>query len=285
MELDKAIKTITKMSYHNLNEQVIRSLENDVVVVEEPLQIELGWVDVQQPQLSNHGVILTITLRTPGDDEALAMGLLKAEGIIQGLQSIEKVVLPNGHKPNQISICLKQKPLGLDTHLTRRFSSNSSCGFCGKTSLKALEMSSPTLLGRISQPLDPQQLMQLPSQLKAAQKLFKETGGIHGAAIVSSSGELCYVAEDIGRHNALDKVIGQALLDRQAPDDKLLLLSGRASFELIQKAVMGGYAVILSVGAPSSLAINVAQRFDLTLIGFLKQNRFNVYTGDWRLTP
>jgi FdhD protein len=167
--------------------------------------------------------------------------------------------------------------------LQRNFYTTSSCGICGKASLLALRTVCPPRM-RNELTIDAGTLCAMPAKLRKAQGIFDRTGGLHGAALFSMAGELDSMREDVGRHNAVDKLIGAALLDGRVPlRDRLLLLSGRASFELIQKAVMGGIPMVASVGAPSSLAVDVAREFDVTLVGFLRDNHFNVYHGSSRI--
>ncbi len=253
-----------------------RVLNNDQVVVEEPLQICLVWHQDDQ-ELEE---ILTITMRTPGDDFNLATGLLQAEGIIRSATDIDSFEL----EKNQLQITLKSGLLpDLDT-LNRRQISQSSCGICGKTSLLAIEINHPPAMPEVAHFLNPLMVQHLPQTLRQHQPLFEQCGGIHGAALFNKSGQLIHCAEDVGRHNALDKLLGHQLNQQKTPDGtEMILLSGRASFELVQKTVMAGYAVLMAVGAPSSLAIKAAQRFNLTLIGFVNNESMNVYTGEWRI--
>ncbi len=253
-----------------------RVLNNDQVVVEEPLQICLVWHQDDQ-ELEE---ILTITMRTPGDDFNLATGLLQAEGIIRSATDIDSFEL----EKNQLQITLKSGLLpDLDT-LNRRQISQSSCGICGKTSLLAIEINDPPAMPEVAHFLNPLMVQHLPQTLRQHQPLFEQCGGIHGAALFNKSGQLIHCAEDVGRHNALDKLLGHQLNQQKTPDGtEMILLSGRASFELVQKTVMAGYAVLMAVGAPSSLAIKAAQRFNLTLIGFVNNESMNVYTGEWRI--
>jgi len=282
----KSTQQINKNTYQLKNGVICRQLQTDVVVVEQPLQIHLKFNALPNaPDASAGGIenpiTLTLTMRTPGEDKALAVGLLKAEGLIDSISDI--VEIETHPEANGITLTLKHKAQGFEKKIERHFMSNSSCGICGKTSIKALELNHPPQLPAVTKQLELAILLSLPKRLKQRQKLFQKTGGIHAAGIFSLAGECLHLSEDVGRHNALDKVIGEALLLQQSSEDKLIVLSGRASFELLQKAVMAGYAVVLSVGAPSSLAISVAQRFDITLMGFITDNSCNVYSGDWRI--
>ena len=271
-KLSPAISEVNRSHYSNNG----RVLNNDQVVVEEPLQICLIWH--QNDQVIEE--ILTITMRTPGDDFNLATGLLQAEGIIKIAADIDSFELQN----NQLQVSLSTGILpNLDT-LNRRQISQSSCGICGKTSLSAIEINDPPELAEVANFLDPTIINGLPDSLRQHQPLFEQCGGIHGAGLFNLQGDLLHCAEDVGRHNALDKLIGHQLNHNQIPNGtEIILLSGRASFELVQKTVMAGYAVLVAVGAPSSLAIKAAQRFNLTLIGFVNNASLNVYTGEWRI--
>lgn len=253
-----------------------RVLNNDQVVVEEPLQICLIW--------HQNGAVIeevfTITMRTPGDDFNLATGLLQAEGIIKSAQDIESYE----QRHNQLHLSLTPGVIPMLDVLNRRQISQSSCGICGKTSLSAIEINNPPAIAEVANFLDPAIVNSLPYSLRQHQPLFERCGGIHGAGLFNQQGELLHCAEDVGRHNALDKLIGHQLNQNQTPNGtEIILLSGRVSFELVQKAVMAGYAVLVAVGAPSSLAVKAAQRFNLTLIGFVNNESMNVYTGEWRI--
>jgi len=253
-----------------------RVLKEDQVVVEEPLQIILCG----ETEKKSFESILTITMRTPGNDQQLAIGLLLSEGIISSkkdIQSFEAV-------ENQLSVYLSP---GISPELDKinRFQiSQSSCGICGKTSLAALEILNPPQIPEMDHFLQPEIIKNLPQSLKPHQKLFHQCGGIHASALFDKTGKFIHCCEDIGRHNALDKLLGHLCTQNHAKNGTdIIVLSGRASFELVQKCIMGGYAVIVAVGAPSSLAIQAAQRFNITLCGFVSEQAFNVYTGEWRL--
>ncbi len=253
-----------------------RVLNNDWVVVEEPLQIRLVWQHLGQ----FFDEIITITMRTPGDDANLATGLLQAEGIITKAADISLIK----QQDNQLSITLAKGIIPDLDILNRRQISQSSCGICGKTSLAAIEINAPPAMPEVANFLPPELIRKLPEKLNQRQKLFHQCGGIHAAGLFNVKGNLQHCAEDVGRHNALDKLLGHQLIKKQPIDGtEMILLSGRASFELVQKTVMAGYAVLIAVGAPSSLAIKAAQRFNLTLIGFVNRLSMNVYTGEWRL--
>jgi FdhD protein len=237
----------------------------DLLAVEEPLQIRVNGRD------------LSITMRTPGHDRELAAGFLFTEGIVKtraDLLSIES-------GDNSVTLTLAA---GVDLGAARNFYTTSSCGVCGKASIDSLHAVGCSMLPhlRISREI----IHGLPEKLRAAQAVFDHTGGLHGAALFDSAGAIELVREDVGRHNAVDKLIGAAFLDGRLPlAQRILLLSGRASFELIQKAVVAGIPVVAAVGAPSSLAVQTALRFGMTLLGFVRDGRFNVYSGLSRLEP
>jgi FdhD protein len=232
---------------------------------------------------------LSITMRTPGHDQELALGFLWTEGILRSPDDLRQVrsVSQSPCRTNLVRVA-HQDHVAVDLdRLERHFYTTSSCGVCGKASIQALRTQSafpPWPEG--SPPFFPASLLHsLPSRLRAAQEVFAATGGLHASALFDRSGECLVLREDVGRHNALDKVIGRALLDGQLPlRDRLLLVSGRASFELVQKASMAGLPFLGAVGAPSSLAVDLAREAGMTLVGWLRDGRFNVYTGAWRLT-
>jgi FdhD protein len=235
----------------------------DVVVVEEPLEIRVG----DKP--------LSVTMRTPGDDFDLAAGFLFTEGIGGEIESIR-----HWGSPNVVRVAMRE---AVDLQrFQRHFYSTSSCGVCGKTSIEALRVSAPRIesTARVA----PEVIHRLPALLREAQKTFEETGAIHAAGLFSLDGTLLRVREDVGRHNAVDKVIGSYIREgRTRLDETILMLSGRAGFEVVQKAVVAGIPIIAAVGAPSSLAVDLSREFDATLLGFVRDGRFNVYAGGGRL--
>ena len=244
--------------------------EQDLLAVEEPLQIRVGERNV------------AITMRTPGNDEELAAGFLFTEGILQSAGQIGTIT--TGPLRNHVTVSLAD---GADVdleRLDRHFYLSSSCGVCGKTSIEALETIGCPFLPRDRPLVDPAAVHRLPEVLRARQMVFDRTGGLHAAALFDPSGQLLDLREDVGRHNAVDKLIGSFFLKSAVPlNDHLLMVSGRTSFELLQKALMAGIAVLVAVGAPSSLAVELALRFGMTLLGFVREHRFNVYSGEWRL--
>jgi FdhD protein len=241
----------------------------DAVAVEEPLEISLNDRN------------LSITMRTPGHDGELAVGFLVSEGILRNREDLLEIA-PTGD--NRVNVLLAESAGSDWGRLDRHFYTSSSCGVCGKTSIQALETTGCPIISRDRPIIEPTVIHKMPELLRDSQKVFDSTGGLHAAALFDSSGILVDLREDVGRHNALDKLIGAAFLRGDLPlQDHLLLLSGRASFELVQKAAMAGIGAIVAVGAPSSLAIELAGNFGITLIGFARGERFNVYAGEFRL--
>lgn len=239
----------------------------DLVAVEEPLQIRLGEFDV------------AITMRTPGHDRELALGFLFTEGLLANPDQIADVRVDNS------GAVIVSLTAGLAPAIdARRFYVTSSCGVCGKASIDALAAAGCAMLPAGQPKLSAVLVPHFPARLREAQAIFEHTGGLHAAGLFNTSGELVYLREDVGRHNAVDKLIGAAFLDNRLPlHDHALMLSGRISFELVQKAVTAGIPIVIAVGAPSSLAIETALRFGMTLIGFVRGGHFNVYAGDDRL--
>lgn len=257
--------------------------EPDVLAVEEPLEIRLGFEE--DGKTTHHAV--SITMRTPGDDFALAAGFLFTEGILESNAQIENIKhcgkFPNNQ--NTVRIDLKPKTSVNLKKLERNFYTTSSCGVCGKSSLEALLVTNVKKLENINFPqISSSIIHKLPETLRERQKVFQKTGGLHAAALFDFQGNLIDLKEDVGRHNAVDKLIGAQFLSGNIPlADKILFLSGRASFELIQKAVVARIPVVCAVGAPSSLAVEAAKEFGITLLGFVRDRRFNIYTGSERI--
>lgn len=251
----------------------------DWVAVEEPLEIVLE----SGPVGSRVRRTVSVTMRTPGGDLELAAGFLFAEGVIRERRDVRGIVPST---PNTVSVELRPDLAVSFDNLERHFATTSSCGVCGKTSLNALAANCPALPHPDRPLLSADTVHRLPAILREAQPTFDRTGGIHAAALFGSAGELLSVREDVGRHNAVDKLIGAEFLAGRLPaSDRVLLVSGRASFELAQKALAGGIPVLAAVGAPSSLAVELAARFGLTLLGFVRDRRFNVYAHAGRLRP
>ncbi len=250
--------------------------KEDYLAIEEPLQISISIPNQTVPIL---GKSISITMRTPGNDKALGIGFLFTEGMIHH----EEQVIETLERENEINIQLHDISADLSA-LDRHFYTSSSCGVCGKSSIDAIKTSCKINLNATSFEINKSLLYTLPNKLKTAQTIFNQTGGLHAAAIFNLEGHLIDQQEDVGRHNALDKLIGNAFLDKRLPlSESLLLLSGRVSFELVQKAYMAGVNFIMAVGAPSSLAVQLAKEFDITLVGFLSEQRFNIYNAVHRI--
>lgn len=257
---------------------------SDAVAVEEPMEIRLAhYVDGKVEERS-----ISITMRTPGNDEELALGFLFTEGIIHRADQVVSV-MPCGPANvdglrNVVKVVLHDT-VNVDIgKLMRNFYTTSSCGVCGKSSLAALAVESQHPIAKVRPMMRDGYLHAAPDKLRAAQVLFDQTGGIHAAGLLNTSGALVDVKEDVGRHNALDKIIGAALGKNQIPlSDHAIVLSGRASFELLQKSMMAGVPLVAAVGAPSSLAVECAKDCNITLVGFLRDQSFNIYAAPERV--
>ncbi len=259
--------------------------QRDMLAVEEPLEIRLGfWLDGRRTHKS-----ISITMRTPGDDFELAAGFLFTEGIIHSYEQIERIhhCGPTVGKGGSRNVELIELRSGVEIdfkRLERHFYTTSSCGVCGKTSIEALQtVACPAL--QIDYPVFTSRVIHaLPEALREAQAIFEQTGGLHAAALFDIEGKIQDLREDVGRHNAVDKLVGAQLLKKRVPlHDWLMLVSGRASFELVQKALMAGIPVLAAVGAPSSLAVDLAANVGMTLLGFVRERRFNIYSGASRI--
>ena len=261
---------------------------DDVLAVEEPLEIRLAY-------RSEKGVPLTrgisITMRTPGDDEALAAGFLATEGLLNSCEDLEEITVGSGEdtsglglSPNLVRIALNEGVEADLEQLSRHVFTSSSCGVCGKATLDALAARGLARVSGDDFRIAPDVLRTLPDNLLERQPTFAETGGLHATALVDASGAIIDLAEDVGRHNAMDKLLGRRFLADDWPlSSHLVLVSGRASFELVQKALVAGIPMLASVGAPSSLAVELADSFGMTLVGFLSAQRFNVYCNPERV--
>ena len=249
--------------------------KDDYLAAEEPLEIRVG----SEP--------LSVTMRTPGHDRELAAGFLFTEGLVQRreqLVNLESVAPQDGaNRGNVIEAELAPESAPDFVKMRRHFFAASSCGICGKASIDSIRsrlLAAPNPDFR----LDAETLVRLPDALRSAQDVFQRTGGLHAAALFDARGKLLVLREDIGRHNAVDKVIGWALLEGRVPlSDSVLLVSGRGGFEIVQKAIVAGVPVLASVSAPSSLAVQLARELHLTLIGFLRGRRFVIYAGEERV--
>ncbi|MGI9202514.1 MAG: formate dehydrogenase accessory sulfurtransferase FdhD [Woeseiaceae bacterium] len=258
---------------------------DDVVAVEEPLEIQL----VSAGPGGAAAKSISITMRTPGHDAELALGFLFTEAIISSKDQVQSVRHVGEPDPatglaNIVRIEIDATvALDLD-RLQRHFYTTSSCGVCGKASLEALKVTGQTSLADHKISFPAHDLAALPERIRERQPLFSTTGGLHAAAVFGPDGEIIIVREDIGRHNATDKVIGSLFRENGLPaHEQGLFVSGRASFELVQKALVAGIPLLAAVGAPSSLAVEMAVEFGMTLVGFLRDGKFNVYTGPERI--
>jgi FdhD protein len=245
------------------------------LAVEEPLEIRLG------------GRRFTLTMRTPGHDEELAAGFLFAEGFINDASELGEIRRVRGRRgapePNAIDIILNVPADGLRTRLKRNFVISSSCGVCGKTSIDSIRrrVMPPSDSARVT----PATLLALAAKLREGQRVFAATGGLHGAALFDLDGTMLAIREDVGRHNAVDKLVGYALTNAMLPLARnIMMVSGRLSFEIVQKAAAAGAPILAAVSAPSSLAVELAEEIGTTLIGFLRDGSFNIYTRPDRIT-
>ena len=249
---------------------------DDALAVEEPLEVRLGLGGERHKAIS-------ITMRTPGDDAELAAGFLFTEGIVKTPDQIANI----RHCGPAGNTVVAELADGVDVdlkRLERHFYTSSSCGVCGKSSIEALHTGARKIADGKNPVIDASCIQRMPAKLREAQSAFDRTGGLHASGLFTPDGTLNTVREDVGRHNALDKVIGAKLLSGELPlTDRILLVSGRASFELVQKALMAGIPILAAVGAPSSLAVELAREFGMTLIGFVKDDRLNIYCGEQRV--
>lgn len=253
--------------------------KDDQVVVEAPLEFQL-----HHHTLGVEPASFGATMRTPGDDESLVAGLLYGEGVVETAADIEAIETST-RRPNVINVRLRST-LQLATQMSqRRFSAGSSCGVCGTTGLDAAIARAAAIHITDLDVASLQVLLRLPERMRREQSTFDNTGGIHAAALFDFSGELLGIAEDVGRHNAFDKLVGENLLAGRLPfTNRIVILSGRASFELVQKALRAGAPILAAIGAPSSLAVNLSVTSGLTLVGFLRENHCNIYANPHRLS-
>ena len=288
---EPSVSSVAKTAIRRVVGGCVNESSPDVLAVEEPLEIRLGIPG------KGHRAI-SITMRTPGDDAELAAGFLFTEGIVASADQVEnirhcglKIGKVNGVvdraaalNSNTIRVDLRD---GVEVNLKsieRHFYTTSSCGVCGKSSIEALKTGARKLAHPAEPKIDSKLIHLLPERLRGSQDVFDQTGGLHASALFTVDGELDIMREDVGRHNALDKVIGAKFLNGELPlVERILLVSGRASFELVQKALMAGIPIMVAVGAPSSLAVELAKEFGMTLIGFVRGESFNVYCGSERI--
>ncbi|MCP2341315.1 formate dehydrogenase accessory sulfurtransferase FdhD [Actinomadura rupiterrae] len=250
-----------------------RNRRADTLAVEEPLEIRVA------------GTPLTITMRTPGDDFDLVAGFLSAEGIVRSAEDIAAMrYCADTHEQNNLDVVLAPGVRPPDESLVRAFATTSACGVCGKSSIEALRAEQRYDVASDPLELDAGVLAEMPESLRAAQRVFDRTGGLHAAGLFDGSGKLLALREDVGRHNAVDKVVGWALRDGRLPlTGTVLMVSGRASFELTQKAMSAGIPVLAAVSAPSSLAVELAEDAGMTLVGFLRGETMNIYSRGTRI--
>jgi FdhD protein len=271
-------------SIHQVKGKVVEKT-TDWIAREEPLEIKVK----HGPEENRHTFTLSITMRTPGNDYDLVRGFLFTEGIIRRKEQIKSITYdlnlsPAQQQLNSVLVTLTSDVILDAGQLERHFYTSSSCGICGKTSIEMVKLQSSFFPPKNPKAISKEVIHQLPEILKNEQSTFQQTGGIHAAALLDLNGKLISAEEDIGRHNAVDKLIGWALEDGHVPlRNRILFVSGRAGFELVQKAVMAGVTYFVAIGAASSLAIELAEENKVTLIGFLGPKKFNVYTGNDRI--
>jgi FdhD protein len=260
--------------------------QSDTIAIEEPLEIVIKhYIDgawIEEP--------LMVTMRTPGDDLSLIKGLLFSEGIISSIDEIDDISKFGSNTgqhnvDNSLMVTLNQKNQVSLSNLKRHFTVNSSCGVCGKGTLNAIEIAFEPQI-TINKPcINFDLIPTLPKLLNNAQAQFAQTGGVHASALFNTNGDLLHLAEDVGRHNALDKLIGYCRANSiLKPIEQFVVCSGRISFDIIQKILMSRIGMVIGIGAPSSLAIDLAKKFDITLVGFIKKHKYNIYNGEWRIT-
>ena len=261
---------------------IIKKLpRRDDVVSEEPLEIRI--------QTPDYTKTLAVTMRTPSADFELATGFLFSEGIIRSADDIHEISycvdsdLSEEQRYNVVNVRLRQTPQRELKHLERHFTMSSACGVCGKSSIEAIEVAGLQAIPEIFT-ISPEKIASLSAKLRAEQAMFDTTGGLHAVGLFDKEGNLLATREDVGRHNAMDKLIGSAVLSQQTPlNEHIVLVSGRASFELVQKVAVAQIPIFCAISAPSNLAIATAQRFGITLIGFLRGNNFNIYSHAGRI--
>jgi len=253
---------------------------DDLLAAEEPMEIRLEYGPKDVRIKKN----ISVTMRTPGSDEELAIGFLYTEGIITSAADVISITHPKADNENITLVSLGEHITPAINNLERNFYTTSSCGVCGKASIEAVRTTCTIADTHDNLRIAASLVYQLPALLRKEQEVFENTGGLHACALFDIDGKLLLSREDVGRHNALDKLIGAALIKGLVPlETHILLLSGRASFELVQKAIMAGIKVVAAVGAPSSLAAETAEEWGMTLIGFLRGERFNIYSGAERI--
>ena len=271
----------SKYKVLKFNSKKFESID-DLISIEEPLEISLKYKDEDNWITQN----LSITMRTPGDDENLVRGFLFNEQIVQDIKDIDSIE-SYGKKVGQYNIqnkilaTLNNSQNVNISKIKRDFLTNSSCGVCGKSSLDALEIIKKDKTSSVEPQISKEVIIESPNILKNNQSEFSKTGGIHASGLFSGNGQLIDLKEDVGRHNALDKLVGSILINGKLdPKNQFITCSGRLNFELVQKVLMTNIGIMIGVGAPTSLAIDLANKFDMTLIGFVKRDSFNIYTNN-----
>ena len=271
----------SKYKVLKFNSKKFESID-DLISIEEPLEISLRYKDENNWITQN----LSITMRTPGDDENLVRGFLFNEQIVQDIKDIDSIE-SYGKKVGQYNIqnkilaTLNNSQNVNISKIKRDFLTNSSCGVCGKSSLDALEIIKKDKTNSVEPQISKEVIIESPNILKNNQSEFSKTGGIHASGLFSRNGQLIDLKEDVGRHNALDKLVGSILIkEKLDPKNQFITCSGRLNFELVQKVLMTNIGIMIGVGAPTSLAIDLANKFDMTLIGFVKRESFNIYTNN-----
>lgn len=277
-------ESVTRVSVRRVSETGNENRE-DAVAVEEPMEIRVGHGPTGQRTQKS----VSVTMRTPGHDFELAGGFLFTEGIVAGRDTIDAIDFcgppaPGASSSNIVRVDLRSDVIVDTTRLQRNFYATSSCGICGKASLDALNFDGYPVLKGDGVQVTHDVIHSLPGRLRGVQRVFEATGGLHASGLFSTDGDLLCVREDVGRHNAVDKLIGAQMLAGTTPlDSFVMVVSGRTSFEILQKGLAAQIPIIVAVGAPSSLAVEMAQRFNITLIGFARDGRFNVYSGEQRV--
>ena len=274
-------------SKYKITKFIKGKLENteDLISIEEPLEISLKFKDEEKWITKS----ISITMRTPGHDEDLVRGFLFNEQIIQNVKDIDNIEsfgdnVGQYNIQNKILVTLNNSQNVNISKIKRDFLTNSSCGVCGKSSLDALEILKKDKTLKSNPKLSKDIIINSPSILRKNQSEFAKTGGIHASGLFSSDGSLISLREDVGRHNALDKLIGDSLINGHLkPNDQFIACSGRLNFELVQKVLMTNIGLMIGVGAPTSLAIDLANKFDMTLVGFVKEDSFNIYTNNQKV--
>lgn len=276
--------SVSSSSIKKINSDVISDVD-DLLAAEEPLEIRLGFGNSSSRKQKS----ISVTMRTPGNDFELALGFLFTEGIIENQQDVLQIkycteVNQHDNLENIVRVELKEHVEVDENKLQRNFFMTSSCGVCGKASIDSVKTNISVSTSVSDFKISKELLHGLSGKLREKQNVFQFTGGLHASALFDTEGNIIFIREDVGRHNALDKLIGASLVKNLLPlDHYILLLSGRISFELIQKAAMAGIKIVAAIGAPSNLAVKTAKEFDITLIGFLRDNRFNIYSSPERI--